>query len=120
MNDAHAWGKPLPLTPRQLEALQVIFELLDVLGEAPTYAQIGVELGTTSKGTVARMLYALRDRGWIRLDHRRGTDRLILLSLPPVMPDFDAALELLPAGRSYVEAADRTPAETAPECPAPR
>lgn len=98
------WGGPLPLTPRQLLALQVIFELLEVLGETPTYAQIGAELGTTSKGGVARMLYALRDRGWIELDHGRGTDRLILVAPPPVMPDFDTALELLPAGREYVRA----------------
>lgn len=105
MTDPHAWGGPLPLTPRQLEALQVVYELIEVLGVLPTYQQIGVELGTTSKGSVARVLYRLRDGGWIKLDHRRGADCIVVLVPPPVMPDDDMSIELLPAGTAYIEAA---------------
>lgn len=99
------WTGTVPLTPRQLVALQVVFELIEVLGELPTYEEIGVELGIASKGSVARVLYKLRDGGWISLDDRRGADRLVVLVPPPVMPPVDLVdIELLPAGLDYVQA----------------
>lgn len=100
------WSGPVPLTPRQLEVLQVIYELTVVEHIVPTYDILAHELELAGKSSVCRLVYQLVDRGWVTLEPCRG--RLQVLHPPTVIPDFDlqfvlsadpvpaAALEMLP------------------------
>ncbi|MBP2229367.1 SOS-response transcriptional repressor LexA [Azospirillum agricola] len=82
---AQAWTGPIPLTRCQLEALQVLHELVDVQGLQPTYLEIGCELELVGKSGVSRVLRSLEEKGWIELAVRPPRIRLLLP--PPMLPD---------------------------------
>lgn len=76
----------VPLTPRQLEAMRVLAELTDLAGGiAPTLAELAVELDTSSKSAVVRLLNAIEERGWIT--RAPGRARAIIILRRPSMPD---------------------------------
>jgi len=59
------------LTPRQSDCLRVISERLAQSGVPPTYDEICLQLGFSSKSNVARLVDALVERGHLRrLPHR--------------------------------------------------
>jgi len=57
----------LGLTPAQLDCARVIHELAVLKGHAPSYAEIMAEMDLASRGRVAYLVYALRDRGWLTM-----------------------------------------------------
>jgi SOS-response transcriptional repressor LexA len=73
------------MTPEQRDCLQVISEMFDADGIAPSQREIARELDL-SVGSVQHLVGALVERGWLgREPHRhRG---LRILHRPP-MPDF--------------------------------
>lgn len=79
-DDAHS------LTLCQRQAMQIIQELFDATGIAPSYKELARELGVTSRGSVHRLILALEERGYItRLPHRART---IAIRRRVPMPDF--------------------------------
>ncbi len=76
----------LPPTPRAMELLQVIVELTDSYGCAPSYAEMMKELEITSTCTVKRLVDQLEERRWIERLHYRA--RAIRVLHRPPMPDF--------------------------------
>lgn len=77
---------PLPLTPRQLEALRVLVELTDAAGGvAPTLEEMACELDMASKSAVSRLLTGIEERGWIT--RMPGKARAVRILRRPRMPD---------------------------------
>ncbi len=75
------------LTPRQLQAMQVIQELTDASGGTPpTYLQIAAELELASKSGVNRPVNGLHGRGYLSRLPNQGRSLTILRRVP--MPDF--------------------------------
>ncbi len=59
------------LTPRQQDCFNAIQDHLLRHGVAPSYDELRVALGVSSKGVVNRLVISLRERGWITYyDHR--------------------------------------------------
>ncbi|MBL8924152.1 MAG: hypothetical protein JNJ54_35180 [Myxococcaceae bacterium] len=62
---SEARSAPSP-TPRQLEVLATIERLRAELGVAPTFRELGEELGIASNNGVADHLAALTKHGWLK------------------------------------------------------
>lgn len=62
------------LTPRHKQFLAFLKRYREQHGVAPTYREISIALGITSKGSVSLMVDKLRENGFIRQDvgQRRG------------------------------------------------
>ncbi|MGF7176504.1 LexA family protein [Azospirillum doebereinerae] len=86
---AQVWTGPIPLTTKQLEALQVLHELVDQQGMQPTYSQLANELELTAKSSVCRVLHQLCEKGWITLEPH--ANRIRILHPPPILPDCEMA-----------------------------
>ncbi|MGR3498219.1 MAG: LexA family protein [Limimaricola soesokkakensis] len=67
----------LGLTPRQKQAFDFIRAEIVSKGISPSFDEIGAELGLASKGTVAHLVGALVDRGFITV--RKRVSRSIAL-----------------------------------------
>lgn len=66
------------LTPAQRRCFRVIEAHLAANGSAPSYEEIRKALGHASKGAVARLIEALRARGWIRYqEHIRNSITIV-------------------------------------------
>lgn len=62
------------LTPRQLELLKFIRVYRAERGTLPNYTEMAVGIGIHSRGSMARMMKALQDRGAIKIVSRRSRD----------------------------------------------
>jgi repressor LexA len=82
------------LTLCQQQMMQIIQELFDANGIAPSYKEMSHELGLRSRASVHRVVMALEERGYItRLPHRART---IAIRQRVPMPDF-TPFEWLPS-----------------------
>lgn len=81
------WDGPFPLTRVQLATLQVLYELIELRGMAPTYGDIANELELSTRSSVFRVINILVGKRWIAVDHR--PIRIRILHPPPFMPAFD-------------------------------
>lgn len=73
------------LTKRQLECMQVLQELTDQGGPAPSYDDLARELDIAHRSGIAALIARLQERGYVRKDGKaRGVT--ILRRVP--MPDF--------------------------------
>lgn len=83
MSDRPLYG----LSPRQLQAMQVIQELTDAAGGVPpSYACLAVELEVTSKSNINRLVNVLQDRGYLTRKPNHARSLTILHRVP--VPDF--------------------------------
>jgi SOS-response transcriptional repressor LexA len=71
-------ARPAPLTERQRGALDALVTLYWRTGRAPTYRELGAELGVASTGYVDHLLGSLEQRGYLRRGYRgwRGIELL--------------------------------------------
>lgn len=61
-----------PLSPRRAEFLEFIRAHVKAHGVSPSFDEIGRAVGARSKNTVARVVYELQHRGYIRILPRRA------------------------------------------------
>lgn len=100
------------LTSAQADCARVIHALTDFLGNSPSYAEAGVELGLASVSGVHRLVHGLIERGWIEagpkasrfsvFDIRRKRSLRLTRSPPPFN---GSAVAITEAGRAYLEQA---------------
>lgn len=83
------------LTRMQRDMLLVIQELIALDGYAPSYDGIAHELGLASKGRIAEVLTALKQRGHIDYQPRRPRSIIVLQPIP--FPD-ECEIELTAEG----------------------
>ncbi len=81
-----AADRPWSLTPRQRQCMQVLQELYDATGMAPSYDELCIELELASKSGVHRLMIELQRRGWIEQAYGKKRAIRILRRVP--MPDF--------------------------------
>lgn len=65
----------MELTSRQLETLNVIDLITKVEGRGPSFQEVADELGVT-KRAAAKLLEALREKGWVEWDAYRSIRRV--------------------------------------------
>ncbi len=53
------------LTPRQRDCFEAIRGYIERHGQSPSYDDLVAALNVSSRGNIVRLVYALRDRGWI-------------------------------------------------------
>ena len=94
-NDDHVRGASAPLTPLQYRFMRALQKRLsDRQGVGPTYEELRVDLGLSSKSGVARLVAACEERGRIaRLPNR---DRSLAV-LCPVPEEGHPGLDILQA-----------------------
>lgn len=80
------------LTPRMRSCLEFIKHHQRLHGVTPTYEEIMVGLGLRSKSNVARLVYALEDRGAVRRK-AHGWNGLVIVGEDPV--DTTDAIECI-------------------------
>lgn len=89
-------GDPMGLTPMAVSCMQIIQEMTDERGYAPTYDEVRHELGLGSKSGVFRLFNQLQERGYIERIPFRSRAIRIVRRVP--MPDFsDARFRTSPA-----------------------
>jgi repressor LexA len=59
-----------PLTEKQRGVLEALVALYWYAGRAPTYRELGAELGIASTGHVSSLLGSLEQKGYIRRGYR--------------------------------------------------
>lgn len=86
----------LGITPRMRDCFDAIQEHLLRHGVAPSYDELRVALGVSSKGVVNRLVIGLRERGWITFcDHRARSIAIVGVTEPTgyqLAPKVEAAL----------------------------
>jgi SOS-response transcriptional repressor LexA len=88
-----AKAPPSSLTPKMMNALRVIAEVIDETGTAPSIDEIANDLEMHKSG-VSAALSALVERGWI--DREKGARRSIRVLHRPPPQDHDIVFVLSP------------------------
>lgn len=89
---------PGRLTPTQLDCARIIHELTEAAGYAPSYEEIGFELGIRHKSGVHRLVLELEKHRWLtRVPHAFRSIKL--LAVPPPA-HYPAAIEITARGHA--------------------
>jgi repressor LexA len=87
-------GEDKRLTKRQRQILDFINDFSARSGYAPSYREIGEELGLNSPATIHEHVKTLEDKGFLTTDHNRPRS----IELIKVQPNWAQAIELSLAG----------------------
>jgi repressor LexA len=68
------------MTPRQQDCLEFVRRYVEENGYSPSYDELRVALGLTSKSVVYRIVNALIGRGHLRREGRPGSARALVLT----------------------------------------
>ncbi len=87
-------GEDKRLTRRQRQILDFINDFSERSGYAPSYREIGDELGLSSPATIHEHIKALTDKGFLKTDFNRARS----IELIKIQPNWAQAVELTLAG----------------------
>lgn len=70
------------MTPKQKQLLEYFRDYVEQHGLSPTFSEMQVALGVASKATIARLVGALVEQGYLAKASSRSLNRNLVLSIP--------------------------------------